>query len=46
MSSEKLNAELRLANATKAVNDKKFATSEAELLSERVSVQFLHLTTK
>ena len=44
MSPNEFDAKLRLADATKAVNDKHLASSEVGLLREEVLLQFLHVT--
>lgn len=43
MSPNEFDAKLRLADATKTVNDKHLATSEMELLREEMFLQFLHI---
>jgi len=43
ITSDELNTKLRLADATKAMNDKHLATREVELLGEEVLLQFLHI---
>ena len=43
MSPNEFDAKLRLADATKAVNDKHLATSEMGLLTEEVFLQSLHI---
>ncbi|KAH0405413.1 hypothetical protein KCU89_g112, partial [Aureobasidium melanogenum] len=44
ISSDELNAKLRLADATKAVDDEQFATGRVGLLREKVFLQSLHIT--